>query len=493
MKKLTLFRNIIVTLLLVAILTSCGTTRPDDSDKDLRIIIDFPSDGQGQLIAPERNFKVIATVEGGTIPDDAIVRVSFLDSNGKEVRYTQSSRKGIGNVDHSWMTDSELAYRYPDRDTKFEEVAYLAPELVVRDINDPMGTCNDATVKCIYMDNSITALITSATDLKYMNDSKGLFHFTDADGKALTSLPEGQYTLRITISDKDAKVLALTDKPIRIEIPVGIIIFRFGMNEVMSLAMKYADENSLKYLTDPLPGIYGLEFEAADVAPGFQAEMAEYLTSPTYIVNYDINQTSVSFREITFMCQTFGRTDSARVLCMDIGEADVAGNKGKLVEIPNEAPIHIYRCDVVSGDAADQNYDTSGKQTESTDVVIADGFKVEAGKPFAISGAIRPYQLPEDEIIINTDNPMMSQMTNGISEIEYTFTTENTLLRRTKPAGLARSEKGDFSNISVMEFYNVFDANLLEKGKSYEVDIRAIDKKGNPVAGYTASFRIDVE
>ena len=88
---------------------------------------------------------------------------------------------------------------------------------------------------------------------------------------------------------------------------------------------------------------------------------------------------------------------------------------------------------------------------------------------------------------------MMSQMTNGINEIEYTFTTENTLLRRTKPAGLARSEKDDFSNISVMEFYNVFDANLLEKGKSYEVDIQAIDKKGNPVAGYTAIFRIDVE
>ena len=493
MKKTKFYESIMVVLLLAAILTGCRTIQPEDSSQNLRVKIDFPSDGQGQLIAPERNFKIIATVENGTIPDNAVVRVSLLDSNGNEVRYTESSKKGIGNVSHSWMTDSELAFRYPDRDTRFEDVAYLAPELVVGDISRPMETCNDATVKCIYTDNSITALITSATDLDYMSESKGLFHFTDADGTALESLPEGQYTLRITISEKDGKVIAFTDKIIKIEIPVGIIIFRFGMNEVMSFAMKYAGENSLKYLTDPLPGIYGLEFEAADVAPGFQAEMAEYLTSPTYIVNYDINQTSVSFREITFMCQTFGRTDSARVLCMDIGEAHVAGNNGKLVEIPLEKPIHIYRCDVVTDDASDQMYDTSEKQTQSTDMDISDGFKVEAGKPFAISGAIRPYQLPEDEIIINTDNPMLSEMTNGISEFEYTFTSGDLLICKTKPAGLARSDKGDFSNISVMEFYNVFDADLLEKGKRYEVEIQAIDRKGKPVEGYSSSFWINVE
>ncbi|MBO4393646.1 MAG: hypothetical protein J5800_04810 [Spirochaetales bacterium] len=493
MKKTKALSLLLTIMILVVLLTGCKTTRPEESNQSLRIKIDYPSDGQGQLIAPNRHFKVIATVEGGAIPDDAVVRVSLLDNNGNEVRYTESSEKGIGKVNHSWMTDSELAYRYADLDIKLEDVAYLAPELVVRDMNDPMGTCNDATIKCIYTDNSITALITDATEGKYMNDSRGLFHFKDADGTVLESLPEGQYTLRISVSDKDGDIIALAEKPIGIEIPVGMMIFRFGMNEVMNLALQYADEHSLKYLTDPLPGIYGLQFEVADVAPGFQAEMAEYLISPTYIVNYDINQDSVSFREITFMCQTFGRTDESHVLCMDIGEADVAGNKGKLIEIPLEAPIHVYRCDIVTDDASDKQFDTTGKQLESTDLDSSDGFKVVAGKPFALSGATRPYQLPSDEIIINTDNPMLSEMTNGMASIEYTFTCDGKVISLTKPTGLARSSTGEYDMIATMEFYNVFDAGLLEQGKRYEVKMQAIDRNGKAIEGYLTTFCIDVE
>lgn len=491
MKKPKNTACLMVVLLIAVIVTGCSTMQTGKTEQ-LRITIASPSDGQGQLIAPDRHFKVIADVDGGTIPDGSVVRVSLLDSDGNEVRYAQSTRKGIGNVDHSWMTDSELAFRYPDRDTTFADVAYLAPELVVGDIDDPFGTCNDATVKCIYTDNTVTALITDATEGRYMNESRGLFHFTDSDGKPLEPLPEGRYTLRITIT-KDGDVIAFCDKEIRIEVPVGMIIFRFGMNEVMDMAIGYADENSLKYLTDPLPGIYGLEFEAADVAPGFQAEMAEYLTSPTFIINYDINSTSVSFREITFMCQTFGRTDEACVLCMDIGEAEVAGNRGRLVEIPLEAPLHVYRCDIVTSGAADMQFDITGKQVESTDVDASDGFKVASGKPFALSGAIRPYQLPEDEIIINTDNPMESKMTNGIASFEYTFMADDTFIRVSKPTGIARSANGDYSNVAVMEFYNVFDAGLLEQGKNYTVEIQAFDMKGNAVEGYSTSLRIDVE
>ena len=158
-----------------------------------------------------------------------------------------------------------------------------------------------------------------------------------------------------------------------------------------------------------------------------------------------------------------------------------------------EAPIHVYRCDVVTDDASDRQYDTTGKQLESTDLDSSDGFKVVAGKPFALSGATRPYQLPSDEIIINTDNPMLSEMTNGMASIEYTFTCDEKVISLTKPTGLARSSTGEYDMIATMEFYNVFDAGLLEQGKRYEVKMQAIDRNGKAIEGYLTTFCIDVE
>ena len=121
-------------LLIAVIVTGCSTTQTGRTEQ-LRITIAFPSDGQGQLIAPNRHFKVIADVDGGIIPDGSDVRVSLLDSDGNEVRYARSTNKGIGNVDHSWMTDSPLAFRYPDRDVTFADVAYLAPDFFVGKTN----------------------------------------------------------------------------------------------------------------------------------------------------------------------------------------------------------------------------------------------------------------------------------------------------------------------------------------------------------------------
>lgn len=60
---------------------------------DVELELYSPSIGEGQYISPNRSFKVICKITKGSVPDDAIARVSLLDKNGKEIRYSETNKK----------------------------------------------------------------------------------------------------------------------------------------------------------------------------------------------------------------------------------------------------------------------------------------------------------------------------------------------------------------------------------------------------------------
>ena len=183
-------------------------------EQRVKVIITAPSE-VGLVIAPGRHFKVSGTLEGD-VPGDATMKVALLDADGREVRFAATNAKGTDRVDTSWYNGeiTELT-----DGTDFTEIAYTAPELVVADVNAPEASAHDATVKCVYTDNSFSALITSATDPAhglFVDDGYGL---VDHDRNPYDALPEGAYSIVTTLMDKDgnAVVTAIdTSKPIRV-------------------------------------------------------------------------------------------------------------------------------------------------------------------------------------------------------------------------------------------------------------------------------------
>ncbi len=475
MKKIVMITGVFTMLLCM-----CGCSLKN-TEQNLPVAIEITAPSEmGDSIAYGRHFKVAGSFDG-EIPQDAEVTVKLNDEDGNTVRYASSSQKGIENVSLDWY---EGPVYWLSGDTEFEDIAYTAPELIA--LKDDESSASDATVKCVYTDETFYALITSATDVQNGLAEDDAFNFTDHEGKAYTALEKGRYTVVAEIKASDGKLLGTASKEIEIGSSEGAVILRGGNNEARKMMEEYALEKNYTVLGDLLPGMYGPYYQLTTMAMSYSAEKAEYLSGKIAVMLYNITETSTSYGcELASFVQKEGTTDNPDAVeyyAIDIGEPAVDKSEGKIIQIPAKEKIHLYRVDSVEDGAEDGIYDLSEKYLIETDTDTDDGCVMNADTDFAITGVTIPYQLKDNELV-PAEMYGFYEYLNGVDCLEYTFRSGKDLFSVQKKVGLSRVTEtdADTSNPSVYEFYHVFDSEKFIEGREYAVEIKGFDRDGKAI------------
>lgn len=491
---------VIVTVILALLLPAAGCTggssRTGTRD-GVSIEITAPSGGE-LVIAPGRHFKVSGKFTG-SIPDDAVVRVSLLDESGNEIRYAQADRKGTGSVVPSCIGGDiiELIGGYD-----FEDLAFTAPELVVADPDDPGASAHDATVKCVYTDETFYALIVSATDTGHgltEDDGCGL---TDHGGEPYSAFPEGRYVVRVQLFSADGEELASASEEIEIGRKSGTVIHEVTTSTAiekggMELLLSWAAREDLTVLGDLLPGMYGPYYQMTTLQMSVACESSEYLPGRIMMLVYGNWEMSASNGlEIAKYLQLEHNTDNpdiAEYYLFSLGEPSFAGEMSGIVKFGEDERIHICRIDRVDGAAEDGVFLTDEEQILGSDTDPSDGWTTGEGA-FAVFGVMRPYQLKDEEIVPVENMYGFYRMLNGADTLVYTFTASDgsDVFSIRKPVGVSRiGREEEYFGPALYEFYSVFPAGTLKDGISYEVVVQAYDRSGAEIGGACCRFTLN--
>ena len=142
----------------------------------------------------------------------------------------------------------------------------------------------------------------------------------------------------------------------------------------------------------------------------------------------------------------------------------------------------------------DGSFLTTEEQVLGSDTNASDGWQAENGA-FAIAGVLKPYQLQDDEI--EPDELYgFYRFLNGADALEYTFTPVDgsDAFSIKKDVGVRRIDSPDGeTKPAVYEFYNVFPADTLKAGSSYNVTVQAYDRNNQAVNGAVCEFTIDMQ
>lgn len=489
------------TLILVLLLTACskeGTSETAVSveQETVKIKIKTPSDVES-TIAPGRHFKVSGALSG-EIPDDAILRVTLLDAAGNEMRYAAADQKGTDRVIPSIIGGDITVF---NKDTDFSEVAYTAPELVVADNNNPYESAHDATVKCVYTDNTFYALIVSATDPEHGLAETDGFELVDHEGRPYDALSEGKYQIWVTLSSSDGKELASTSREIEIGRKDGTIIHEITSKTAIEkggkdLLIAWVSDENLTILDDLLPGFWGTFYQMSFMPMSVSCETAEYLPGKIHMLVYGNRASSTSNAlEVAKYLQlehNVENPDIVKYYLFDLGEPAFAGEQAKIIAFDDNENIRICRIDRVKENTPDGVFLTTEEQVLDSDTDPSDGWEATENA-FAIAGVMKPYQLQDDEIVPDDDIYSYYRLLNGADSLVYTFTPADGSdpFSITKAVGVTRIDEPDGkSTPAIYEFYNVFPENMLLAGKSYDVTIQAFDKKGAEIKGAVGTFTL---
>ena len=460
------------------------------------IAIQTPSPGELK-IAYGRHFKVSGALTG-KVPDDATLRVSLLDAEGNEVRHAAADRKGTDCVIPYVCGGAITVF---DPDTEFSEIAYTAPELVVADLEDREASALDATVKCVYTNDTFFALIVSATDPDHGLAEADGYGLTDHEGKPYDALPEGKYTVRVALFTAGGKEISSASKEIEIGRKSGTVIHEMTNQTVIGkggkdLLLAWASENDLTILDDLLPGMFGPFYQMSTMMMSVSCETAEYLPGPIYVLLYGNTEGSASNAlEIAKYLQLEHKTEDpevAKYYCFSLGEPQLAGEQARIVPFGDGENMRICRIDRVKGETEDGVFLTNEAQVLGSDTDPSDGWVAGIGT-FAVAGVMKPYQLKDNEVVPDDNIYGFYNYLNGAETLVYTFTPNDGSepVSVTKPVGVSRIDRADGRwDPAVYEFYNVFPEDLLDEGAVYEVIVQAQDRKGEAIEGMTASFTL---
>ena len=490
-------------MLLLSSCTGSSVSSPDhsvqadtDGQEPVRIGIMAPSPGE-LTIAPGRHFKVSGVLTG-EVPDDACVRVSLLDTSGQEIRYAETSQKGTDHVIPS-ICGGDITVL--NKNTDFSDVAYTAPELAVADAGDPQATAHDATVKCVYTDETFYALIVSATDPAHGLAEQDGYELVDHEGRPYDALPEGVYTIRAVVSSSDGTELASTSEKIEIGVTNGTIIHEITSADAlekggMDLLTAWAADENLRILGDLLPGMFGPTYQMSTLPMAVSCETAEYMSGKIWMLVYDNAEASASNAiEVARFLQLENNVENpeiARYFLFSLGEPSFAGEPSVIMEFADGENMHICRIDHVVDEAKDGVFVTTEEQVLESDTDPADGWTVRDGA-FAIAGVMKPYQLRDDEVVPDDIKYGVYRFLNGADTLVYTFTPSDgsEAFSITKDVGLSRIDKADGNAApAVYEFYNVFPAGTLEEGTDYDVFVQAYDRNNAAISGVSCSFTL---
>ena len=485
---------IALTILLGAWQLTHAAESIDSSAQDtVKLEIMAPSAGE-LIIAPGRHFKVSGCLTG-VVPDDAVLKVSLLDASGYEVRYAQTDQKGIDRVVPYSCGGKITVF---DAGTDFTHIAYTAPELVVTDVDDPQASSHDATIKCVYTDDTFYALIVSATDPEHGLAEEDGYDLVDHEGKPYNALPEGEYTVLAVLSSSSGEELASTSEEIEIGRTAGTVIHEITNRITIEKGGKdllhaWAAREDLTILDDLLPGMFGEYYQMSTMPMAVSCETAEYLPGKIKMLVYGNKTSSVSYvlEEARYLQlkNNVENPDIAEYYVFSLGEPCFEGEPSEIVKL--EEDVHICRIDHVVDETIDGVFITTEEQVLWSDMDPSDGWTVDSGA-FAIAGVIKPYQLREDEIVPDGEVYGYYNYLNWPDTLVYTFTPGDgsDAFSITKYVGISRIDAvAKKSDPAVYEFYNVFPADTLKEGISYDVDMQAYDREGDAIEGAECRFR----
>ena len=452
----------------------------------VKLSIKIPS-GESPLVEYGRHFNVQGEIEHEIpIPEDGILTIRLVDSDGRVVRYTRQNKKNNPNV---YLNHPDFT-AYPEEiDSGRKGVLDFGfPELMVKDIEHPMDSLRDATIKCWYSDEEYKSVIVSATGVEQGSIFEDGIGYLNDKGEPYQVLGMGDYTIEVEFTDAKGIVLARTEKRIRIGEQVSQAIVRFNPRKHRERMTDWCQKMNFAISNDTLPGYLetykGTWLYHMGLLTMYRAcDIALYRKAKVHMFVYLVDPTSTSYETELAYLQTqrvVGNPERFTAYHYDIGEALIGEGRnykqrGKIVEFPKDKYLAICRVDLVNEKAKENCFDLG---EESVERMFTDLSQVAlpVGATFAVTGVVKPWQLMPEFFELRRDNTY--KIKDSVCEVHYEFDDGQNIQKETRTLLMERIDKGLSIGSSVYEFYNIFSVKPSWKGRTVTIRVTACDKSG---------------
>lgn len=445
----------------------------------IRLNITDPNDDE-LSIPVRRNFVVQGTING-RVPEDAKLKVELFNDNDVLVRFVHTEIKNNKNIytRHHYLT------KCPRQEDPNDEklINFGFPELIVKDLDKPLESLRDATIKCFFNNDCFKAIIVSASDILHGLEFGDGLSYCDENGNPYDYLQEGDYVIKVTLSNSSNKELASTFKRIKIETIKEAIIYRYSPKAHRLRMQEWGKTNGyfmesnlvcgyLDQYTDDWHYHMGLlkMYRANDIAT--------YIHAKAHMFVYLIEEDSTSYKcELAYYQKNnlVSNPDKFVAYHYDIGEAKLKRTDGMIIEFKDN--LEIYRIDEVN-ELAKENYFNLNEES-LIDTHFID-YQVHTNR-IAITGVLKPLQLDQSHFSLTYDNTY--SITNKPAKIIYTIDDGKTIKKEERTLGLERYLNKSLGS-SLYEFYNIFEIE-----SDINVSINVLDEYGKEL-DYHTEFKI---
>lgn len=475
-----------------------NNTNKEDSMNNIKLNITSPS-GEFPIVSYGRHFNVEGKIETNElIPDNALLTISLYDGSGNLLRHVKQDKKNNRNayVNHPDLTS--YSEQLDSGKEKLKDFGFA--EILVKDVNDPMASFKDATIKCWYSDTDFRGVIITASDVKHGLTVDDGVNFLDENSNPYTLLEEGDYTIKVELS-LDDKVLAETSKEITIQKNKNQAIVRFNPMSHRLKMIKWCQEKGLDIINDTLPGYLipylGVWYYHMGLLPMYRAsDLSLYRYSHVHMFLYLIEEDSTSYETELAYLMTQNKVDNPNYFSAyhyDIGEAVVGEGKsfetkGNIVQFKDDEYLSVCRIDIVN-DLAKENYLNLDYEAVDNTITDLNNIHVKAGNKIAIMGVVKPWQLDPKDFILRDNNTY--EIKDSVSKIIYKIENNNEVINEERELLMERIDDKSICK-SVYEFYNIFEIPKSLAGTKIKLSLIPKTRKGES-KGIEKTITINVD
>lgn len=440
---------------------------------------------------PEIHFRRHFRVDGkifseSPVPDDSVLNVRLFDHDGNLVRNVCSFRKNDMRAD---IYNSGLTCYREELDPGREKMQRFGfPEIMVEDTSHPEMSVRRAFIKCFFSDCCFKSVIVSGSDTDHgmiFDDGIG---FLDENSQPFEVLPEGEYSICVSLLTREGTELARDEKAIRICSNRKQIICRFNPDSHHDNMIKWSEESGIPIINDLVPGYLspylGKWFYHMGLLKMYRAnDISMYVSSEVHMFVYLIDPSSTSYETELAFLETLERVEDPHYFsayCYDIGEADGGKNsfferKGKIVRFEENEFMKLCRVDTVSDEAKENKFFIDFRNVLKT-AFFDEKIVLSPGSRAAFTGVVRPMQFDRSGYILRSDNTYCIE--NEISFLRYTFRYNGKSISEDRYFLMERTDDEPIGS-SVYEFYNIFEISEDMKDCKVNVSIDVYDRNGS--------------
>ena len=453
----------------------------------------YPSEGL-TTINPLCDFYVIGDIDKSvSVPDDAELLIQLINSDG------QVAREVFTDIKDNW---AGMNVDYPELmlfTNKEDFRKSMMPDLVY-DPSDPSSFGN-VWIKACYSDDHYTGVIYGGGYHQDINP-------VDQNGEPLEAIPEGDYSLQVTLKSEEETLASLST-----QITIGIVprkvLSRFSPSSYFDKMKGYADEQGYTIYSDPFPGNWNTQSNMPEWNENYRgyindrwrlADRLGYVGGMTYFFDYNISSTSTSYTvELGQLGydKALEDNDSITYVYLDIGEPEIHQQgkvyEGKFVQLPLDKmePVLFTRADHSDISTPENVINPTILNETTSEFDLFERFVANPGETVSLNGICQVIQ-PEN-VILN-DNETFT-MGNRISSIRYVlrYATGDIYAVVEKPvSGLERTFANGDTSTSILEFRHNFAVTEDMRGNDIRIFAQALDESGNAVGTYyyACMFRV---